>query len=167
MKKNNKSQAYLERQLAQRQLQVAAEMMTPEEAFSHIEEWTTELGGRKAFLHPQYRQWLWHDQAHDEWVFAECGVDEGILLTIGNIGGVKKLSKPENIANWCIWMENDKPHGPLPIIELRQKLDAGELSADIQVWSPRSLDWFTADSEEGERLIYSDFSEDETILRGR
>lgn len=165
MKKTNKSQAYLERQLAQRQLQVAAEMMTPAEAYSQMDEWTTELGGRKAFLHPQYGQWMWYDQHHAEWVFAECGVNEGILLSIGPVGGVKKLPVPGEVATWCIWMKDQDIHGPLPVEKLRQKLVDGDIPTEIQIWSPRSLDWFTENSEEGQRVIFGDFSEDETILR--
>ncbi len=167
MKNANKTQAYLERQLAQRQLQVDAEMMIPQQAFSDIEEWVTELGGRRAFLHPQHRQWMWYDRIHDEWAFAGCGVDEGILLTVGAIGGVKKLPSLENVVNWCVWMDNEEMHGPLLLDDLRQKLKSDEIPADAQVWSTRSLDWFSANSEEGEKIIFSDPSEDETILRGK
>jgi hypothetical protein len=161
----NKTQADLERQLSQRQLQIDAEMMTPEDAFSAPEEWITDLGGRRAFLHPQHRQWMWHDPLHDEWVFAECGLDEGILITMGGAYGVKKLPQPDNVSDWCVVLAGDQVDGPIRIVSLREKLEGGGVSDDFQIWSTRSTEWLKGNSEEAQKLIYGDPSEDETILR--
>lgn len=162
-----KTQSDLEKQLTQRQLQVDAEMMTLREAFGDMEEWVTEFGGRKAFLHPQHKQWLWHDTLHQEWVFAGCGVDEGILLTIGSTAGVKKIPKSGGVVNWCVWMENGELHPPLTIEDLRKKLKKNAAQAGIQIWSTQSTDWFPANSEEAKKIIFEDHSEDATILRGK
>jgi len=148
-----KSQANLENQLDQRKLEVEAGNMSPKEAFGNIKEWVTDLGGRKVFLHPQLEQWMWYDRIHDEWVFAECGVGEGILLTINSTGGVKKLPSKEKVEKWCVSIENDKLYGPILINDLYQKLESGKVPTDIQIWSPRCLDWFAANSELGKTIL--------------
>ncbi|MCX8063482.1 MAG: hypothetical protein N3D16_12955, partial [Anaerolineales bacterium] len=62
------SQAQLEAQLTLRWKQVESRQLSHVEAFGNLSDWTLTLGERRAFLHPDWRQWLWYDRLHDEWV---------------------------------------------------------------------------------------------------
>ncbi|MDO8971649.1 MAG: hypothetical protein Q7U74_13230, partial [Saprospiraceae bacterium] len=108
-----KTQAQLEAQLNQRWTRVENGELSATEAFGAMDDWIIQLGERKAFLHPNLRQWMWYDRLHDEWVFAGCGVGEAILLTIGRLGGVKKLPQVETVAGWCVYKHEQVLHGPL------------------------------------------------------
>jgi hypothetical protein len=161
----SKTQSDLEAQLAQRQIQINAELISSQEAFGTMEDWIIHLGERKAFLHPNLKQWMWYDKPHDEWVFAGCGVGEAILLTLGRIGGVKKLPKLGKVADWCVYLKGGDIHGPLLIEDLRNRLESGELPDDIQIWSALAADWFSGDSDVAQQVIFHDPSEDRTIMR--
>lgn len=150
-----KSQAELEQELERRLAQVESGMLSPEQAFATLEDWIIQLGERKAFLHPNLKQWMWHDRLHDEWVFAGCGMGEGILLTIGNLGGVKKLPQPETVAGWCVYKQELTLHGPLRIEELRNMLDSQQVPKDILIWSTRATDWLRAVGEKGQEIIFA------------
>lgn len=150
-----KTQAQLEAQLAQRWMQVENRELTVTEAIGNLEDWILQLGECKAFLHPNLKQWMWYDRLHDEWVFAGCGVGEGILLSIGRTGGVKKLPKPEPVAGWCVYRQDHQFYGPLPIAELSKKLDSKQLPTDILIWSTRSSEWFALADKEGQEIILS------------
>jgi len=151
-----KTQAELERQLAQRWTDVESDKITPQQAFSKMEDWILQLGKRKAFLHPNFKQWMWYDRLHDEWVYAGCGVGEAILLTIGKLGGVKKLPQPEPVAGWCVYKQEQELHGPLRIEELRHQLKSQKIPQDILIWSTRATDWLSLDDEETQDIIVAD-----------
>lgn len=150
-----KTQAQLEAQLAQRWMRVENGELSATESFGTIEEWIIQLGKRKAFLHPNLKQWMWHDRLHDEWVFAGCGVAEAILLTIGNLGGVKKLPQPETVAGWCVYRQGQTLHGPLRLEELRKKIDSQQVPKDILVWSTQSTEWLKVDDAKGQEIIFT------------
>jgi len=135
------SQAALERQLEQRTVQLQNGTLSFEQAFGTLEDWIITLGERKAFLHPNLRQWMWYDRLHDEWVFAGCGVGEAILLTVGRTGGIKRLPHPGSIEDWCVYRQEQTLHGPLRIVELLQKLNTHQIPKDILIWSTQSNDW--------------------------
>jgi hypothetical protein len=150
-----KSQAELESQLEQRWAQVRSDQLSLEQAFGILEDWVIQLGERKAFLHPNLKQWMWYDRLHDEWNFAGIGVGEGILLTFGGTGGVKKLPKPGVVAGWCVYRQNQEMHGPLKIEELRNKLESDQVSRGILIWSTRASDWFAVDDQKGQGIIFA------------
>jgi hypothetical protein len=140
-----RSQAELEQELEQCLAQVQSGKLSLQQAFSTLDDWILQLGERKAFLHPNLKQWMWYDRLHDEWVFAGCGVGEGILLSIGRTGGVKKLPQPENVDSWCVIRQAQELRGPLRIDELRVKLNSQEIPKDILVWSTQSTEWLKVD----------------------
>ncbi|MHB8776820.1 MAG: hypothetical protein ACYC6R_03530 [Anaerolineales bacterium] len=146
---STRTQAELEHQLEQLWTKVQGGKLTLQQAFGTLEDWIMQLGERKAFLHPNLKQWMWYDRLHDEWVFAGCGVGEAILLTIGRLGGVKKLPQPGNVAGWCVYKQKQKLYGPLRIEELRKKLDSQKVPKDILIWSTRATDWFSVVDEKG------------------
>ena len=137
-----RTQAELERQLEQRWTDVESGKLTSQQAFGTLEDWIIHLGERKAFLHPNLKQWMWYDKPHDEWVFAGCGVGEAILLTLGRTGGVKKLPESESVAGWYMYKQEQELHGPLRIEELRNQLNSQQVPQDVLIWSTQSNDWF-------------------------
>lgn len=147
------TQAKLERQLEQRWTQVKSGKTTPEKAFGTMEDWIIQLGERKAFLHPNLKQWMWYDRLHDEWVYAGCGVDEAILLAIGKLGGIKKLPQIETVDCWCVYKQGQVLHGPLRIKELRKKLDSKQLPKGIMLWSTQATDWLKVAGKKGQQLL--------------
>ena len=149
------SQAELERQLEERWAQVQGGTLSLQQAFGTLEDWVIQLGERKAFLHPNLKQWMWYDKLHDEWVFAGCGVGEAILLTIGRLGGIKKLPQPEPVAGWLVYKNGQELQGPLRIEELRNKLDTQQVPKDILIWSTRATDWFSVVDEKGQEIIFA------------
>jgi len=138
-----KTQTELEYQLADRLTQVESGEMLPQEAFGDMEDWVIQLGGRKAFLHPNLKQWMWFDRLHDEWVFAGCGVGEAILLTIGKVSGVKKLPQLGPVADWLVYRQEVSLLGPLLIEELRSQFDSKQVPKDILIWSTRATNWLS------------------------
>jgi hypothetical protein len=138
-----RSQAEMEHQLKQRWDQVHQGILSLEQAFGNMEDWILQMGGRKAFLHPNLKQWMWHDRIHTEWAFAGCGIDEGVMLTIGSLGGVKKLPQPEVVSPWCVYRQSGQLHGPLRIQELRELLASQQIPADILIWSTCAVEWFS------------------------
>lgn len=150
-----RSQAGMEQELEQRLAQVEGGKLGFQQAFGTLEDWMIQLGERKAFLHPNLKQWMWYDRLHDEWAFAGCGVDEGILLTIGRLGGVKKLPQPEAVAGWCVYKQEQTLHGPLRVEELRSKLDSQQVPKDILIWSTRATDWLSAADGKGQEIIFA------------
>ncbi|MDP1547432.1 MAG: hypothetical protein Q8L87_15590 [Anaerolineales bacterium] len=150
-----KTQAQLEAQLAQRWARVETSELSTTEAFGTVEDWIIQLGERKAFLHPNLKQWMWYDRLHDEWAFAGCGVGEGILLTIGKLGGVKKLPQPETVTGWCVYKQEQTLHGPLRVKELRSKLDSQQVPKDILVWSTRATTWLSVADVDGQEISFA------------
>ncbi|RPJ23353.1 MAG: hypothetical protein EHM33_21205 [Chloroflexi bacterium] len=148
-----RSQAELERQLEQRWAQVQDGTLSLQQAFGTLEDWVTQLGERKAFLHPNLKQWMWYDKLHDEWVFAGCGIGEAILVAVGRLGGVKKLPQPEPVAGWLVYKDGQELQGPLRIEELRIKLDTQQVPKDILIWSPRATDWLSVVDKKGQEII--------------
>jgi len=138
-----KTQAELEYQLTDRVILVESGEMLPKEAFGNMEDWIIQLGERKAFLHPNLKQWMWFDRLHDEWVFAGCGVGEAILITIGRVGGVKKLPQPGPVADWCVYRQEGSLFGPLLTEGLRSQFDSNQVSKDILIWSTRATNWLS------------------------
>ena len=151
-----RSQAELEHQLKQRWSQVQGGILSLEQAFGTLDDWIIQLGGRKAFLHPNLKQWMWYDRIHAEWAFAGCGIDEAILITIGSLGGVKKIPQPEAVSLWCVYKHEGQLHGPLRIRELREKLVSHQIPNDILIWSTRAVDWFTVTNMDGQQIIFAD-----------
>lgn len=149
------SQAELEHQLEQRWAQVQDGTLSLQQAFGALEDWVTQLGGRKALLHPNLKQWMWYDKLHDEWVFAGCGTGEAILVAIGKLGGVKKLPHPGPVASWLVYKDGQELQGPLRIEELRIKLDTQQVSKDILIWSTRATDWLSVVDEKGQEIIFA------------
>jgi hypothetical protein len=139
----------LEHLLKQRTLQVEEGKLTPKKAFGLIGDWIIQLGERKAFLHPNLKQWFWFDKLHEEWVPAGCRVDEAILLTLGNVGGIKKLPKVGSVANWCLYRKGEKPFGPIRIGELRKKLASKQVPEDILIWSTKATEWLKVEGTKG------------------
>lgn len=152
---STQNQAELERQLAQRWTDVESGKLLPQQAFSKMEDWILQLGERKAFLHPNLKEWMWYDRLHDEWVFAGYGVGEAILLTIGKLGGVKKLPEGDAIDAWCVYKQEQELHGPLRIEELRNQLESQKIPQDILIWSTRANDWLSLDDEETQEIIFA------------
>jgi len=150
-----RSQAELEQKLEQRWAQVQGGKLNLQQAFGTLEDWIIQLGERKAFLHPNLKQWMWYDRLHDEWVFAGCGVGEAILMTIGRVGGVKKLPQPGEVAGWCVYQQGQKLFGPLHIEELRKEIDSQQVPKDILIWSTRATDWLSVGDEKGQEIIFA------------
>jgi hypothetical protein len=138
-----KSQAELETQLQQRWQQVENGTLLPQQAFSNLDEWIIQLGKRRALLHPNLKQWMWFDRLHDYWVATGCGVGEVILLTKGNLAGIKKLPQPDAVDRWCMYQQGSALMGPVRIEHLRHWLESQQVPTDIMIWSPRSPDWLS------------------------
>jgi hypothetical protein len=149
-----KTQAKLEAQLAQRLAQVEDGSLPAREAFGTIEDWIMQLGERKAFLHPSLKQWMWYDSFHDEWVFAGCGVRQGILMVINKTGGIKKLPHEDDVSDWCVLVQDDQPYGPLHIEELRDKLQRGEIKSESLIWTTRANDWIPVTDTRIRNIIF-------------
>lgn len=155
-----RSQAALEQEVERRWTKVQSGEITLEQAFGILEDWIIQLGKRKAFLHPNLKQWMWYDKLHDEWAFAGCGVEEAILLTIGRLGGIKKLPQPEPIADWLVYKDGKELQGPLRLEELRNKLDSQQVQKDILIWSPRATDWLPLNDQQAKEIIFTNLAEE-------
>lgn len=153
---SNRSQAELEYQYHQRWAQVQSHTISPQQAFGNMEDWVVQLGQRKAFLHPNFKQWLWYDRLHDSWVAAGCGPDEAILLTIGSLAGLKKLPKPDKVAGWCVYQQGQELYGPVRIEELLNMLKSQPELINILVWSPLATRWLSVVYEIGEEISFCD-----------
>jgi len=151
-----RSQAELESQYLQRTAQVQSGTLSPEQAFGNMEDWVIQLGQRKALLHPGLKQWMWYDKLHDEWVFAGCRVGEAILLSVGNVGGLKKLPQPGDAAGWCVYRQGQELFGPMRIGELFSKLKSQQDLKDILVWSPQATNWLSVANETGGAIAFRD-----------
>jgi hypothetical protein len=138
-----KSQASVEKLLLQQNKEVEKGTLSPEKAYSSMDDWLVSIGDRKAFLHPNYQQWMWFDGLHEEWVFAECGVGEGILLTAGNTGGVKRLPQPGKVGDWAVYRTKEKFFGPLLVDDLLKHLETLENTREIKIWSPKADHWLS------------------------
>ncbi|MBN1267142.1 MAG: hypothetical protein JXA25_16750 [Anaerolineales bacterium] len=152
------TQAAVEEKLGVCLKQIEEGSITEEQAFGNQEDWTINLGSRPAVLHPGFKQWLWYDRLHDEWVFAGCGVGEAVLLTFGDLGGIKKLPEPDVIDGWCVYRQEQDLHGPLRIEELLKHLDSQEVPQDIQIWSTRASGWLTVDDEKVQDIFFANDS---------
>lgn len=150
-----RSQAEIEHQLEQRWAKVQSGKISLQKAFGTLEDWVVQLGERKAFLHPNLKQWMWYDRLHDEWVFASCGVGEAILLTIGRIGGVKKLPQPGEVDGWCVYQYDQKLVGPLRIEGLRNQLNSQQVPKDILIWSTRATTWLSVADVDGQEISFA------------
>lgn len=139
-----KSQAFIEKLLLQRSEEVEKGNLSPEKAYSTMDDWLISIGDRKAFLHPNHQQWMWYDRHHEEWVFAECGVGEGILLTAGSSGGVKKLPQPGKVEDWAVYQTKDEFFGPLLVDHLLTLLENQQNTRGIKIWSPKANRWLSA-----------------------
>lgn len=151
----NKTQAALEEKLVEWLRKTGEGTVSEEQIPGNLEDWTMEAGSRKALLHPGFRQWLWYDRLHAEWVFAGCGIHEAILVSSGAAAGIKKLPEPGPVRDWCLCLDGEDLVGPLRISDLRQRLDSQEVPQDIQIWSTQTNDWFTADDEKLQKIIFA------------
>ncbi|MBN1266563.1 MAG: hypothetical protein JXA25_13790, partial [Anaerolineales bacterium] len=124
-----------------------------EQAFGNQEDWTINLGSRPAVLHPGFKQWLWYDRLHDEWIFAGCGVGEAVLVTSGSTAGIKKLPDPGLVRDWCLYQDQQSLAEPLRVGDLRTMLKNQEVSSDILVWSTQAADWFAPTDEVGKKIL--------------
>lgn len=138
------SQAELEYQLAQRTAQVQNRQLTPQQAFGNMDDWTIQLGRRKAFLHPNEQHWLLYDRLHQTWTYTGCGMNQAILFAQGGIAGMKRLPQPGPVAGWCVYQQGPALQGPVRIEHLRTWLKTGKLPMAIVVWTPRAADWLSA-----------------------
>ncbi len=151
-----RSQAELEVQYQQRTAQVQAGTLSPQQAFGIIEEWVIHLGKRKAMFHPGLRQWMWYDHLHDEWATAGCGINEAILLSIGNVGGLKKLPQPGDVTGWCVYRQGQELFGPMRIGELHSRLKSQPDLKDILVWSTQATTWLSVAHGTGGVISFHD-----------
>ncbi|MHC1781742.1 MAG: GYF domain-containing protein [Anaerolineaceae bacterium] len=135
------SQSQLERDLALRWDQNQKGELDLKQAFGNFDEWSLELGRRRAFLHPNLKRWMWYERSHDEWVPTGCGPGEGILLTFGSTAGMKKLPQPGPIDDWCVYQTEGKPFGPILSGELCKMIANHEIPPDSLVWSTRAVEW--------------------------
>lgn len=147
------SQAQLEALLPRRWEQVESGQLSHFEAFGNLADWTLPLGDQKAFLHPEWRQWLWYDRLHGEWVFTECGLGEGILVVIGKLGGVKKLPFFDHVENWCILLQQEELLGPFKLEEAAQQFARHELPVGTSLWTPLRTEWLPATQTLFEQLL--------------
>lgn len=119
----------------------------------HPQEWLLDLGGRKALFHPEMKQWLWFDALHEEWMLAGCGIDEGILMSYGKTGGLKKLPRPGAVEDWCVYFDLIEMRGPELASDLYTKLVAGAVPMQAKVWSPCALEWLIPTHGENKEFI--------------
>jgi hypothetical protein len=99
---------------------------------------------------------MWYDRLHDEWVFTGCGVDEAILLSMGNAAGLKKLPQPNEIAGWCVYQQGQELFGPVRTGELIDKLKSQPELKNILVWSPLATTWLAVAYETGGAISFHD-----------
>jgi len=158
------SQAELERLLVQREAQVEKGILTFQQAYGRLEEWMLQIGVRKAFLHPNLKQWLWFDRLHNQWAYAGCGVNEAILLAVGRTAGMKKLPQPGPVAAWCVYRRAEVLIGPLRLRELHENLKMGKLPVDGAVWSTCSTRWLKIAALD-ERSLSLGNMKGETVVR--
>lgn len=138
------SQVEMEMQFEQRWEQVNSGRLHPQQAFGNVDEWTIQMGVRKAFLHPELKVWMWFDRLHQNWVSARCGVREGILFTVERMAGMKKLPQPgAAVDDWCIYLQGSKLQGPVQVNHMRHWLENQQLPGTIQIWSPRGTSWMS------------------------
>lgn len=136
-----RSQADLEHKLTERTAQLENGKLTFQQAFGNLDDWMLELGVRKAFLHPNRQEWLFYDRLHHQWVTAGCGVNEAVLLAVGRTIGIKKLSEPGPVNEWCVFRQVNALSGPLRISELHAKLKIGQVNPNVAVWSTYATGW--------------------------
>jgi hypothetical protein len=160
-----KSQAEVESQYQQRQALVQSGKLSPEHAFGNMEDWTIQLGQRKALLHPGLKQWLWYGRLHDEWAFAGCGVEEAILLSIGSVGGIKKLLQKEPVTGWCVYRQGQELFGPIRTGELMNRLKSQPELNGMLVWIPQATNWLTPALAPAGEITFQDESGKPVALR--
>jgi hypothetical protein len=148
-----RSQAMLEKQLVDRERQLKNGEISDEQAFSHLEDWMLQLEERKAFLHPNLRQWMWYDNLHEEWIITGYGVGEAILIAFEKIAGAKKLPQAGEIDQWCAYYEGQAMHGPLRVEELSDAIASKSASKDLQIWSTRADRWLRPFNNNGTILL--------------
>ena len=137
-------QAGIEARLKERSRLVEEGEMEPREAFGKVDDWTIQLGEKRAFLHPQLKEWMWYDRLHKEWVFAECGIGEAILLIVDSLAGIKKLPSPGPVADWCVYRSGKDFSGPVPLEDLKKIIESGEGSDHLRIWTTRGTAWRSA-----------------------
>ena len=152
---SNLSQAEMEQQYHLRLAQVLRNEISPEQAFSNVEDWTIQLGKRKAFLHPNMNLWFWYDRLHDYWVPTGCGVGEVILLVLGTVGAIKKLADPGQVDGWCMYMLGEELNGPIRVPDLIEQFKTQAGLSSIMVWSPLAVGWLSV-SRRGDELSFCD-----------
>ena len=150
------SQAELESQYLQRTAQVQGGTLSPQQAFGNMEDWVIQLGQRKALLHPGLKQWMWYGKLHDEWATAGCGISEAILLSIGNVAGLKKLPQPGEVTGWCVYQQGQELFGPMRIEELLSRLKSQPELKDILVWSTQATTWLSVAHGTGAAISFHD-----------
>ncbi|MCU0613341.1 MAG: hypothetical protein MUE60_16350 [Candidatus Eisenbacteria bacterium] len=148
-----RTQADLERQYRERKAQVDRGTMTAEQAYADVDEWLVQLGARQAVLLAPLGQWLWHDHLHRDWVFAGCGVQEGILVVYGKTGGMKRLPQPDAVDDWCIVQVGEQLVGPVRLEEVRRMLASPEPPADVLIWSTLANDWVMPRDPQGQKIL--------------
>lgn len=107
----------------------------------HMDEWTLNLGDKKALFHPSMKQWLWLDNLHQEWVLAGCGAGEAILMSYQKMGGIKKLPQPGAVDDWCVYWSQNEMHTPILIADLYNKLMTQANPFEMKIWSTRAVEW--------------------------
>ena len=147
------TQAALEEKLIEWLGKAGEGTVSEEQIPGNLEDWTMDAGTRKALLHPGFRQWLWYDRLHEEWVFAGCGINEAILVSSGTAAGIKGLPEPGPVGEWCLCLDGEDLVGPLHISELRQRLDEKEDLKDIKIWSTMASNWFSPEDKVGKKIL--------------
>ena len=160
-----KSQAEVESQYQQRQTQVQSGKLSPEQAFGNMEDWTILLGQRKALLHPGLKKWMWFDRLHNEWVLTGYGVEEAILLSIGSVGGIKKLLQKEAVDGWCVYRQGQELFGPVRTGELVNRLKSQPELKGMLVWSPQATSWLTPALAPAGEITFQDESGNPVALQ--
>lgn len=129
----------------------------------HMEEWTLNLGKRRALFHPTMKQWLWLDNLHQEWVLAGCSAGEAVLMSYQNMGGMKKIPQPGPVDNWCVFWSQNAMHTPILITDLYENFMMKAIPPDLKIWSTRAIEWLNVKSTPDHELNLTN-NVGETIL---
>jgi hypothetical protein len=113
------------------------------------DDWTIQLGRRKAVLEPGTKQWLWLDRIHNSLAYAGAAVDEAILLVVGSNAGIKRLPEPGDVSRWCVYADGDNLVGPLLFEDLVTGLKNGTVPFSSLIWTPRATDWLSVVQDAG------------------
>lgn len=139
-----RTQAWLEAELLRRLGEIVSGRSTAAAQFGDGEDWTLELGGHRALLHPVVGQWLWYDRVHDEWRASGFGLGQAILLVLDGLLGAKALPgapAPRWVGEWCVFRVGAGVHGPVLLADLLRVPPPQAPPDQIAVWSPAIREW--------------------------